>query len=75
MAKKRLLVNVVWGADESGNIRHYVEMSGDSTDSDPTEEDIGGKIVDGSIKTESDTGKVSFYNEKTEAFVEQFSFQ
>ena len=55
---------------ESGETKNYVEISGDSSESKPT-----ANIVDGSIFTESNTGKVFFFNEKTSAWVEQFSFQ
>ena len=48
----------------------YVEISGDSLESKPTE-----GISDGSIFVESDTGKVYFFNEASGDWVEQFSFQ
>lgn len=55
---------------ENGEEKHYVEISGDSTETKPT-----AGIVDGSIFTESDSGKVFFFNENGEDWVEQFSFQ
>lgn len=48
----------------------YKEISGDSTDTKPTS-----GICDGSIFVESDTGVVSFFNEASGEWVEQFSFQ
>ena len=48
----------------------YVELSGDSSESKPT-----ANIVDGSIFVETNSGKVFFFNGKTSAWVEQFSFQ
>lgn len=48
----------------------YVEISGDSGEAKPTS-----GIADGSIFTESDTGKVFFFNEAAGNWVEQFSFQ
>ena len=55
---------------ESGADKYYVEISGDSTETKPTS-----NIVDGSIFTESDTGKVFFFNEHSGDWVEQFAFQ
>ena len=48
----------------------YKEISGDSTDTKPT-----AGICDGSIFSESDTGDVYFFNEKSSDWVKQFSFQ
>ena len=48
----------------------YVEGSCTSTDTKPTD-----GIADGSIFIESDTGDVYFYNEDSETWIEQFSFQ
>ena len=48
----------------------YNEFAGLSTDDKPT---VG--VGTGSIFVEVDTGKVFFYNEASEAWVEQFSFQ
>lgn len=52
------------------NMVHYVEIALDSTETKPTT-----GIADGSIATETDTGDVYFFNEKTSAWVKQFSFQ
>lgn len=48
----------------------YVELSGLSTDSKPTD-----GIAMGSIFVEVDTGKVFFFNASASTWVEQFSFQ
>lgn len=48
----------------------YKEISGDSTDTKPT-----AGICDGSLFVESDTGVVSFFNEKLGDWVPQFSFK
>lgn len=48
----------------------YVEISCLSTDSKPT-----AGVAQGSILTETDTGKVYFFNETAATWVEQFSFQ
>lgn len=54
-----------------GNMdKEYREMTGLSTDTKPTS-----GIINGSIFVEVNTGKVFFYNEAGEAWVEQFSFQ
>lgn len=50
--------------------KRYIEASGLSTDSKPTQ-----NIVNGSIFVEVDTGKVYFFNEAASSWVEQFSFQ
>lgn len=48
----------------------YNEFAGLSTDAKPT---VG--VGTGSIFVEVDTGKVYFFNEASETWVEQFSFQ
>lgn len=54
-----------------GNMdKEYREMTGLSTDTKPTS-----GIINGSIFVEVDSGKVFFFNEAGEAWVEQFSFQ
>lgn len=55
---------------ESGADKYYVEISGDSSETKPT-----AGIIDGSIFTESDTGKVYLFNETGSDWVEQFSLQ
>ena len=55
-----------------GTLR-YIEATGLSTDTKPTE-----NVMNGSIFAEVDTGKVYFFNEDgatDEQWVEQFSFQ
>ena len=59
---------------EGGEIIQYIEGSLDSLDEKPTSLP-NGKIADGSILTESDTGDVYFFNEKTATWIKQFSFQ
>lgn len=49
---------------------YYYEIACDSSETKPTE-----NIADGSIITETDTGNVYFFNEKTGSWVKQFSFQ
>ena len=56
--------------DDNGDPITYVELSGDSDETKPTT-----GIADGSIFTESDTGKVYFFNEASSDWVEQFAFQ
>ena len=55
---------------DTGDGKVYVEISGLSTDSKPTE-----GVAQGSILSEVDTGKVYFFNETAATWVEQFSFQ
>lgn len=61
--------------DKDGNKVFEIEATGDSTYEQPTEADVGGRIKDCSTLTESDTGKVYFWNGKTSSWIEQFSFQ
>lgn len=56
--------------DYNDGVNKYKEIMGTSSDSKPTD-----GIATGSIFTEVDTGKVFFFNEATESWVEQFSFQ
>lgn len=65
----RELVSRIVAVVNGENIK-YKEISGDSTDAKPTT-----GICDGSIFVESDTGVVSFFNEASGEWVEQFSFQ
>ena len=57
-------------ADENNVNLFYVELACDSDETKPTT-----GIIDGSICTETDTGKVFFFNEDSGDWVEQFSFQ
>ena len=63
------LVCRIIAVKDGENIK-YVEISGDSTETKPT-----AGICDGSIFSESDTGVVSFFNEKLGDWVPQFSFK
>lgn len=56
--------------NENGTSIRYVEIACDSSETKPTT-----GIGDGSIATETNTGKVYFFNEKTSTWIEQFSFQ
>lgn len=53
-----------------GNATRYVELAGLAADEKPTD-----NIATGSICQEVDTGKVFFFDEESEEWVEQFSFQ
>ena len=57
--------------------RAYVEMRALSTDTKPSNYDPTNNIglATGSIFTEVDTGAVFFFDEASETWVEQFSFQ
>ena len=57
-------------AVENGENIIYKEISGDSTDTKPTD-----GVCDGSLFVESDTGDVYFFNEESGDWVKQFSFQ
>lgn len=57
-------------ADENNVNLFYVELAGNSDETKPTT-----GIIDGSICTETDTGKVFFFNEDSGDWVEQFSFK
>lgn len=50
--------------------RAYVELAGLSTDTKPTD-----GLATGSIFTEADTGTVFFFDDASDTWVEQFSFQ
>lgn len=65
---------LVSGSPALGDAVYFKVGSGDSTDTKPTGDDAD-DICDGSIITESNTGKVFFFNAKTRDWVEQFSFQ
>ena len=70
----RPLATQLIGYLAAGTPLYYIEIAGDSTWSKPSAW-LGGDICDGSICTESDTGKVYFWNENSSAWVEQFAFQ
>lgn len=50
--------------------RWWFEGYCDSTETKPTQD-----IAEGSTLTETDTGKVFFFNERSNAWIEQFSLQ
>ena len=64
---------------EDGKPVYYKEGSCDSSDTKPTKANtpVGSffDVAEGSILVESNTGKVFFFNEKSDTWVEQFSFQ
>lgn len=67
-----LLSKAINEKDNDGKITvmTYVEASGSSSEEKPVR-----NILDGSIFVESDTGKVFFFNEAQQTWIEQFSFQ
>lgn len=70
-----IIVNYVVRKEEDANgdpvTINYIEIAGNSADTKPT----GLGIAGGSIFTETDTGTVFFYDDESEAWIEQFSFQ
>ena len=70
----RFIEDRLIGYLSSGAELHYVEIGGPSGTSKPTATPAGHAICDMSIATESNTGKVFFYNE-TNGWTEQFAFQ
>lgn len=71
----RVIVNKIFGYADDGKHLHYIEAFGGSSEDKPDEDSVGGPIVEGSICTETDTGIVYFWNEASEEWIEQFSFQ
>ena len=67
----RIIKDVIWGV-ESGKELHDLEIRADSSESSNLPTD---GVLDGSICTYTDNGKVLFFNEKTSAWIEQFSLQ
>ena len=65
---KRILRRCI--VTDSTPIKEYVEIACLSTDTPPTS-----GIITGSICIEVDTGKVFFFNEASETWEFQFSFQ
>ena len=55
---------------DNGNVMRLIEGSCLAGDTKPT-----ANVANGSIMVETDTGKVFFYNEASETWIEQFSFQ
>lgn len=55
---------------------YYKEGTCDSSDTKPTAANtVGFFDIACGFLVEEDTGKVSFYNSKTDSWIEQFSFQ
>ena len=54
---------------KDGRPVHYVEGSGDSSETKPTGPDAE-YITDGSAILESDTGRVFIYNKKSDSWIE-----
>ena len=59
---------------DNGNPVYYKEGTCDSTDTKPTG-NAAKDVSEGSSLVESDTGDVYFYNQKTDSWIMQFSFQ
>lgn len=57
-------------ADGTIVVMRYIEGACDSSEIKPTE-----NIADGSFFIETNTGNVSFFNEKTSSWIQQFSFK
>lgn len=70
----RFLKDKLHGYLADGTELHYVEIGGPSSVTKPTTTPAGHALCAMSLATESDTGKVFFYDE-TNGWVEQFSFQ
>lgn len=70
----RFLEDKLHGYLADGTELHLVEIGGPSSVTKPTTTPAGHALCSMSLATESDTGKVFFYDE-TSGWVEQFSFQ
>lgn len=57
-------------ADGTIVVMRYIEGACDSSETKPTK-----NIADGSFFIESNSGLVSFFNEKTSSWIPQFSFK
>lgn len=58
----RIIVNEIFGVADNGQNLHYIEAFGSSNENKPTEETVGGPIIDGSVCIETNTGKAYFFN-------------
>lgn len=58
------------GSSADGKQLHKIEAYGNSTETKPSEESVGGPIIDGSICIETDTGKAYLFNEASSDWVE-----
>lgn len=72
--KWRFLVDKLIGYMAEGSELHYVEIGGPSGVTKPTTTPAGHALCAMSLATESDTGKVFFYDE-TDGWTEQFAFK
>lgn len=66
----RVIVNEIFGFAADGKHLHKIEAYGNSTETKPSEESVGGPIIDGSICIETDTGKAYLFNEASSDWVE-----
>lgn len=66
----RILVNKIVGTTDDGKQLHYIEAFGSSDETKPTEETVGGPIIDGSFCMETDTAKGYFFNEEATDWIE-----
>lgn len=66
----RILLQIKQGVGANGEDVYYYEIVGDSSATKPISH-----VGEGSIFTETDTGTVYFFNETSNEWVEQFSFQ
>ena len=65
----RILINYCIGLDADGKELHFVKAAGDSSEAKPTENMVGGKIIDGSSVLMTDKTEIWFYNEKTSDWI------
>lgn len=66
----RVIVNQIFGYADDGKHLHMIEAYGSSDETKPTEETVGGPIIDGSFCMETDTGKGYFFNEEAQDWIE-----
>lgn len=64
------MVRIIGTPNYTFDHKTVADFSGSYTDTKPTD-----NLADGCTFTESDTGKVYFFNEDSGDWVEQFSFQ
>ena len=65
----RILINYCIGLDADGKELHFVKAAGDSSETKPTENSIGGRIIDGSSVLMTDSSEVYLFNEKTSSWI------
>lgn len=66
----RVIVNKIFGYADNGDHLHLIEAYGSSDENKPDDDSIGGKIIDGSVCIETDTGKAYFFNEEANDWIE-----